>query len=163
MNDKKNLENNACIKAAAGNSYGDLTQYFDKLKAFRTANDGAMSHLGIQITKIEPGFARSEMPYKKELHANSIGGVHGGIIFTLADSVGGTAAATRGNLVTTSNGSMHFLHAAIQPEKLIGEAVELKSGKNLLVYDVKITTETGRLIAQATMEYFRLEKKIKDL
>lgn len=145
------------------NNTEDLRPYFEKVKNYRLQNDRSMKKLGIKITGMEPGWAKSEMPYDEEIHANSIGGVHGGMIFTLADSVGGTAAVTRGNLVTTSNGSIHFLNAALRPEKLIGEAREIKCGKNLLVYDVHITDETGKLIAQATMSFFRLKTRIQDL
>ena len=47
--------------------------------------------------------------------------------------------------MTTSSGTISYLNAAMNPEKLIAEAVELKAGKNLLTYDVYIRTEEGKL------------------
>lgn len=128
---------------------------YEKILKFRLHVDGATAHMGIEITDLEVGWARAEMEYR-DSQMNPNGSVHGGLIFSLADSVAGTAACTHGNMVTTSTGSIYFLHAAFHPKKLIAEAQELKAGRNLMTYDVKIKTETGRLIAKATMEYFNL-------
>ncbi len=132
---------------------------FEKILKHRLHADGAVAHMGIEIKDLELGWARAEMKYS-ESQVNPIGSVHGGLIFSLADSVAGTAACTHGNLVTTSTGNIYFLHPAISPKTLIAEAQEMKAGRNLLTYDVKIKTETGRLIAKATMEYFNLNRPI---
>ena len=112
-----------------------------------------------EITDVGPGWAKGELAFR-EYHVNPIGSVHGGVIFFLADSVGGTAASSRGSRVTTANGTISYLNAAMNPEKLIAEAVELKAGKNLLTYDVYIRTEEGKLVAKATLEYFSLHMEI---
>ena len=62
--------------------------------------------------------------------------------------------------MTTANGTISYMNAAMNPEKLIAEAVELKAGKNLLTYDVYIRTEEGKLVAKATLEYFSLHMEI---
>ena len=132
---------------------------FERILRFRLSVDGAISQLGIKVTDIEVGWARAEMEYSSA-HRNPNGSVHGGMIFSLADSVAGTAACTHGSMVTTSSGSIYFLHAAFRPKKLIAEAMELKAGRNLMVYDVKIKTDKGKLVAKAVMEYFNLNMPI---
>ena len=132
---------------------------FERILKFRLSVDGAISQLGIKVTDIEVGWARAEMEYSSA-HRNPNGSVHGGVIFSLADSVAGTAACTHGSMVTTSSGSIYFLHAAFRPKKLIAEAMELKAGRNLMVYDVKIKTDKGKLVAKAVMEYFNLNMPI---
>lgn len=134
-------------------------EIFDKILKFRLNVDGAVSHMGIEITDLERGWARAEMEYK-DFQINSNGSVHGGMIFSLADSVAGTAACTHGNMVTTSNGSIYFLSPAFHPKRLIAEAQEIKAGRNLMTYDVKVKTESGKLISKAIMEYFNLNKPI---
>ena len=129
---------------------------FERILKHRLHVDGATQHMGIEIKDLEPGWARAEMQYRKT-HANPNGSVYGGLIFSLADAVAGTAACTHGNMVTTTTGNIHFLNAAFSPKKLIAEAREMKAGRSLMTYDVKVKTETGKLIAQATMEYFRLD------
>lgn len=131
----------------------------ERILHFRLSVDGAIGQLGIKVTDLEVGWARAEMEYNSS-HRNPNGSVHGGMIFSLADSVAGTAACTHGSMVTTSTGSIYFLHAAFRPKKLIAEAMELKAGRNLMTYDVKVKTDTGKLVAKATMEYFNLNMPI---
>ena len=132
---------------------------FERILKFRLSVDGAIAQMGIKVTDMEVGWARAEMEYSSA-HRNPNGSVHGGMIFSLADSVAGTAACTHGSMVTTSTGSIYFLHAAFRPKKLIAEAMELKAGRNLMVYDVKVKTDTGKLVAKAVMEYFNLNMPI---
>ena len=132
---------------------------FEKILRFRIRADGAIKRMGIEITDIGPGWARARMKYQNA-HVNPNGSVHGGLIFSLADSVAGTAASTRGNRVTTSTGSIYFLNPAFEPEYLIAEAMELKAGRRLMTYDVKVKTDEGILIAKAVMEYYNLRTPI---
>ena len=135
---------------------------FEKILKFRVSVDGAIARMGIEITDLELGWARARMEYR-DTQINPNGSVHGGLIFSLADSVAGTAACTRGSMVTTSTGSIYFLNAAFHPKMLVAEATELKAGKNLLTYDVKVKTDTGILIAKAVMEYYNLKMPIPGL
>ncbi len=132
---------------------------FENILKFRLHVDGATARMGIQITDLEQGWARAEMSYQ-DSQVNPNGTVHGGLIFALADSVAGTAACTRGSMVTTSSASIYFLHKAYKPKKLIAEATELKAGRNLMIYDVKVKTDQGKVVAKATMEYFNLRTPI---
>ena len=135
---------------------------FEKYLKFRVNVDGAIARMGIEITDLELGWARARMEYR-DTYVNPNGSVHGGLIFSLADSVAGTAACTRGNMVTTSTGSIYFLNAAFHPKVLVAEATELKAGRSLMTYDVKVKTDTGILIAKAVMEYFNLKMPIPGL
>lgn len=130
---------------------------YNKLKEFRNNASGLRKELGTQVIEISAGYARMEMDID-ERHLNPIGSVHGGAIFALADSAGGTAAMSRGSFVTTVNGSIHFLNPAINVKKLIAETQELKAGKNILVYDVAVRDENGQAIAEACMTYYSLHK-----
>lgn len=138
----------------------DSEIFFHQILQHRQQKGLATNHMGVVLTEAGPGWAKGEIKFER-YHQNPIGSVHGGVIFFLADAVGGTAACTRGRLVTTANGTIHYLNAAIEPEKLVAEAVELKAGKNLLTYEVYVRTETGKLISKATMEYYSLHKDIR--
>jgi len=132
---------------------------FEDILRRRLSEDGAIARMGIRITHLDYGWARAEMVYQNA-HINPNGSVHGGLIFSLADSVAGTAASTRGNKIVTSTGSIYFLNPAFQPKKLIAEANELKAGRSLMTYDVKIKTDEGLLVAKAVMEYHKLPERI---
>lgn len=126
---------------------------FEKLSELR--NTGFIHEIGMEVLEIREGYAR-ELLRVHPTHVNPIGSVHGGVIFTLADTVGGTAAISRGRMVTTVSGNINYLNPAIDCEELIGEAREIKVGKKMGVYEVTITNETGKTIAVATMTYFYL-------
>ena len=121
----------------------------------------SIEQMGVEMTDIEPGWARGELTIRDK-HRNTIGSIHGGVLFFLADTVVGFAAMTRMEEVTTASASIHYMNPVLGQKKLIAEATELKAGKNLQVYDVVITTEDGRLLTKATMEYASLHTTFMD-
>lgn len=127
----------------------------DKILEYRNKNNEFASYLGIRTTEIREGFARGEMVIRKE-YENAISSVHGGCIFALADSIGGSAGASYGNRMTTVSADIHYLSAAIGVERLLACAVEIKHGKRISVYDVEVRDEEEKLIAKGTFSYFDL-------
>ncbi len=123
-----------------------------QIMELRSYGGTAVSLLGMKITDLGVGWAKGEMEIK-ERHLNPMGSVHGGFLFTLADSIGGTAAWTRGNLVSTTNASFNYFRPAVNIKKVLAHAVELKAGKSLLTYEVSLTSEEGRLLAKGIFEY----------
>lgn len=119
----------------------------------------AIDQMGVEITDIEPGWARGELVIRED-HGNTIGSIHGGVIFFLADTVVGFAGMTRMEAITTSNASIHFMNPILGEKKIIAEATELKNGKNIRVYEVEIRTENGRLLTKATIEYVSLHTPV---
>ncbi|MCC8152528.1 MAG: PaaI family thioesterase [Lachnospiraceae bacterium] len=128
---------------------------FEKLKEIR--NTGFIKEIGFETTEIREGYARGEVTLAPK-HGNPIGSIHGGVIFTIADTIGGAAATSRGRFVTTLSGNINYLRPAIGSKKLFAESSEIKVGKNVCVYDVMITDDTGREIARATMTYYYLKE-----
>ena len=130
---------------------------YRKLLEFRNNSPGLAKELGLNVTEVSEGYAKIEMELD-ERHANPIGSIHGGAIFTLADTVGGVAATSHGSFVTTVTGSINYLNPAIGVKKLIADTRELKAGKNVLVYDVTVRDENDHVIAEARMTYYSLHK-----
>ncbi len=128
----------------------------------RNGQPGFISAVGFRLTELREGYAKGELVLEPK-HGNPIGSTHGGVLFTIADTVGGAAATSYGQYVTTISGNINYINAAMGCKKLIAESVELKVGKKTAVYDVIITDETGKLICKATMTYFRLPKQVPTL
>lgn len=124
----------------------------------RTKSDGFIAKLGIQITDLAEGYCRGELPLDASLN-NPYGSVHGGCIFTLADTIGGSAALTRGAKVVTLDSTIHYLRPAIHTEKLIAEAREIKYGSTVAVYEVSITNAQGELLSTVLLSFFILADK----
>ncbi|MFB6186136.1 MAG: PaaI family thioesterase, partial [Halobacteriaceae archaeon] len=52
--------------------------------------------LNIEITTVEDGYAEGELPMRQELSWNTDELIaHGGVVFTLADTVGGAALVSK--------------------------------------------------------------------
>ena len=128
---------------------------FEKLKELR--NVGFNREVGNVTAAISEGYARVEVEIGPQ-HVNPIGSVHGGVLFTIADTTAGAAATSRGRYMTTMSSSMNFLRPAIGCKKLTGESREIKVGKQVCVYEVTITDETGREIAVATMTFHAIPR-----
>lgn len=111
--------------------------------------------LGIRYIQIEPGYAKAEMDVHT-CHLNVLGGVHGGCLFTLADTTIGASIAAYGSHVTTVSSSINFLKKAQNTSKLIAEATIVKHGKTFSVSNGKIFDDKGNLLATTTMTFFHL-------
>lgn len=132
---------------------------YEKIAQERNMQNGFINRIGFKVTAIGKLYAKGEIDLG-EMHANPIGSIHGGVIFSMADTVGGVAATTAGSYCTTVNGNINYLNAAMNCKKLIGEAKPVKIGKTLAVIEVMIRNENGKDIACATMTYYYLRDKI---
>ena len=104
--------------------------------------------LGIRFIEVSRERVVAELAYREVL--TTVGGsLHGGAVMALADTVG--AAATALNLpsgagTTTIESKTNFL-AAARAGTVRAEATPLHRGKRTMVWQTRITDETGRLLA----------------
>ncbi len=133
---------------------------YKQLIQFRDGGNHFTREMGIQTVEIQEGFAKVILPVR-ESHTNFLGSVHGGCLFSIADSVAGAAASSYGNYSTTVNASIHYLAPAIGVKELTGEAKVIKHGKRLSVFQVEIRNESGKLLVQGEFTYYDMGKKIE--
>ncbi|MEM9386471.1 MAG: hydroxyphenylacetyl-CoA thioesterase PaaI [Pseudomonadota bacterium] len=81
---------------------------------------------------------------------NGHGTIHGGLIFSLADSAFAYAANSRNDKTVSQQASIVFLGAASVGETLVAEAREQACSGRSGVYDVSVRTADGRDIARFT-------------
>ncbi|OGL20274.1 MAG: phenylacetic acid degradation protein [Candidatus Rokubacteria bacterium RIFCSPLOWO2_12_FULL_71_22] len=104
--------------------------------------------LGIRFIEVSRERVVAELAYREAL--TTVGGsLHGGAVMALADTVG--AAATALNLpsgagTTTIESKTNFL-AAARAGTVRAEATPLHRGKRTMVWQTRVTDETGRLLA----------------
>lgn len=112
--------------------------------------------IGLHITEARPGYARGEIELKP-WHMNVLGIVHGGVLFTIADTVSGTAVHT-GQVysVPTVNANINYMRAGKDTKKIVAEAHEIKNGKNFSVCECKIYDDREQVLAVTTMTFFHL-------
>ena len=91
-------------------------------------------------------------------HQNAEGGLMGGAIFTLIDFTFAVASCSRHRPTVAQQASVSFLNRA-KGTKLTARAVCRKDGRTSCVYNVDVTDDTGRDIAQAVMTGAKLPPK----
>lgn len=111
------------------------------------AEDHATRGLGMHLDAVSPGRARLSMPITASM-ANGHGICHGGFIFSLADSAMAFVVNPRGEAAVAQHASITYLRPAQVGETLIAEAEERMHAGRSGIYDVRVTTAAGELVAE---------------
>ena len=69
----------------------------EEIKA-RVESNGFAKHIGIEILEADQGHAAGRIVLAP-IHGNPIGSIHGGCIFTLVDTIAGTAFVSTGKFL----------------------------------------------------------------
>ncbi len=97
--------------------------------------------LGVEIEKLEEGYAEVRVPFQKQFVGDFRRGLwHGGILASVADTIGGLVAmslARSQDQVNTVDMRIDYLHGAVEDD-IFGEAVLVKAGKRIILADVKL-------------------------
>lgn len=118
-----------------------------------------MRYLGVEMLKLTEGYGLGRMRYKEEL-LNPYGMLHGGSLYSLADIIAGAVACMGGHFVTTVSGNMNFLLPADHTEFVYCEAIQLRQGKHLAVFDVKIKDDENRVLDSGEFTFFLTEHEV---
>jgi acyl-CoA thioesterase len=122
-------------------------------------NDKFAEYNGIELLDIGEGKARVKMEIS-ENHLNGVGITHGGALFTLADYAFAAASNSYGMVAVAINASISYMKATSQGT-LIAEAQEVAKNPKLATYTVRITDETGDLVAIFQGMAYRKRDKIE--
>jgi acyl-CoA thioesterase len=99
------------------------------------------------IEEARQGYARVRMLLRPDM-ANGHGIVHGGMIFSLADSAFAYACNSRNATTVAAHASISFLTPAKVGETLVAEAEERALSGRSGVYSVRVTADDGRIVAE---------------
>jgi 1,4-dihydroxy-2-naphthoyl-CoA hydrolase len=131
----------------------------DALQRLRQSPLPFATLLGIQFTSAAPERVTAELTVREDLCTRPAI-LHGGAIMAFADSLG--AAATILNLAvgagtTTIESKTNFLSPAPVGSTILGETTPIHRGRRTMVWQTRITTETGRLVAVVTQTQLVLD------
>lgn len=101
--------------------------------------------LGLQLDYIDEGSCHMHLTLRPEM-SNGFGSVHGGILFSIADSAFAFACNSHGLVAVALEASIHFLRPAFPDDKLTVKAGLIFLGKRTGVYEVKIVNDKNELI-----------------
>ncbi|WP_300519794.1 hydroxyphenylacetyl-CoA thioesterase PaaI [Aliiroseovarius sp.] len=119
----------------------------ERAAASMWAGDRASQDAGMTLVEIGPGTATITMPVREDM-ANGHGIAHGGYVFTLADSAFAFACNSYNTSVVAQHNSITYLTPGRIGETLTATAHEVALAGRSGIYDVLITGEDGRPIAQ---------------
>lgn len=113
---------------------------------------------GVDLLEVGNGYAKARMRVTPE-HLNGGGVCQGGALFTLADLA--CAAAMNSHLVLTLGTSANITFVANVSEGYVyAEAHELVDHPKMPYCEVRLTDETGRLLAIFTSSGYRKKQEI---
>ena len=107
---------------------------------------------GIFVTQARTGYAEGVLEVRPT-SMNPHGTVHGGCLYTLADTVAGTAACAHGASCVTVSGTLEYLRPATG-KTIRCVSTPKKQGRSLSVMQVVLTDEADRQVATGTFTFF---------
>jgi acyl-CoA thioesterase len=109
------------------------------------AQDSWAREAGIELVDVSPGRATVRMEVD-ERHRNSHGTVHGGALFTLADTAFALASNAHGVPASAINATISYVTAASRGT-LYAHAEEFSLNPKIATYTVTVTDDVGTRIA----------------
>ena len=111
---------------------------------------------GAVIEEVDYHYAKCSLRIEDK-HRNAMGAVMGGVYFTLADFALAVASNWQKMENVSLNSEITYLTAA-KGERLIAEAVCVKSGRTTGYYRIDVRDDLGNLTAAVTATTYRVAK-----
>ena len=90
------------------------------------------------------------------MHLNGSGHIHGGLLYTLADNVGGANARQYSDHVTTLDSDFHFL-SSTATRYLRGRSELIRNGGAIVVLQIRLYDDCDEVLAEGTFTYYKLD------
>ena len=119
--------------------------------------------LGIRFINATPECVTAEMKVREDLCTRPAI-LHGGAVMALADTLGGCATSLNlrdGATTTTIESKTNFLAPATVGTTVRAECVAIHRGRRTMVWQTRVTAESGKLIAIVTQTQMVLASEPK--
>ena len=111
------------------------------------ASDDASKWVGMGLQEVAPGRAVMSLKVAQH-HTNGHDICHGGVIFSLADSAFAFACNSYNRLAVAQHNTISFVAPARLGDVLTATAREISLRGRSGIYDVRVTSQTGEIIAE---------------
>jgi len=101
----------------------------------------------MRLDQVAPGRARLSMTITEAM-TNGHGICHGGFIFALADSAMAFVVNPRGEPAVAQHASISFIRPVQVGDVLVADATERTHAGRSGIYDVRVSTANGELVAE---------------
>lgn len=116
--------------------------------------DKFATNLGVSLEKLDEDSCECSLELN-DGHENAVGGVMGGVMFTLADFAFAVLSNNLHSPTVAQQVSVNYLSAP-KGNKLIARAVCKKNGRSSSIINVDVSDDTGRDIVQFVGTGFKL-------
>ena len=116
--------------------------------------------LNITLKELDLGYSMVEMKYDPDRMDNIYQYAHGGALFGLIDEAFETACQTEGTIAVALNMNVTYVASPKAGARLRAVARQISQTKKTASFDIKITDETGILIASCSALAYRTGKPI---
>lgn len=131
----------------------------EQIKEKMLAEDAFSKWLGIEIDEYKEGYCKLHYTIRPEM-LNGFGIVHGGVVFSAADSAFAFACNTQGRISVALDVHINFVRAAKTGDVLFVEAKELHDGYKTGVYDIITRNEAGEIVSIFKGTAYRTSKEV---
>jgi acyl-CoA thioesterase len=107
--------------------------------------DRFAARTGIRLIEAGDGYAKATLDITED-HLNSVGTVHGGVLFTLADFVFAVACNSYGTIAVAINASISYFKAVTEGT-LTAAAKEVSLQRKLSTYVIEVRDRENTLVA----------------
>lgn len=118
----------------------------EQVLAVMLERDQFTQWMGLKIDEIRAGYCKLHYIVREDM-LNGFEKVHGGILFSAADSAFAFACNSHGRITVALDVSVTFIRPAKAGDRLIVEAKEVFLGDNTSVYDVRTTDKDGTIVS----------------
>lgn len=116
--------------------------------------------LNMRLKELERGYSVVEMKYDPDRMDNIYQHAHGGALFGLIDEAFETACQTEGTIAVALNMNVTYVTSPKAGTQLRAVARQISQTKKIASFDIKVTDETGALIASCSALAYRTGKPI---
>lgn len=122
-------------------------------------NDLFSQWLNIVVIEVKEGYSKIQMTLRNEM-CNGFGVIHGGTVFSLADSAFAFACNNRNNLSMALEANISFTKTLQPGDVLTAEAKEVHNGRSTGVYLITISNQHNEQVALFKGTCFRTGKPL---
>lgn len=127
----------------------------EQLKARLNSSSKYLQSNDMQVVEVKKGYAKVALRIDEQI-LNVHGFVHGGALYSLADTAAGAASFATGRDSVTLSGNINYMKPGTGG-KLFGIAQEISAGRTTGVYEVFIFNDEDVLLTRATFTMFFLD------
>lgn len=121
------------------------------------------NYLGIKLESFEKGAVCYSLKVN-ESHKNVNAAIHGGVYFSILDSVmGATIRSAANKPVITINTTINFLAPLTDGDQMIASGKIIQQGKSIIIAEGEVKDRNGKLLAKTvgTFKFINLGKNKK--